>query len=165
MDINVSRTQPCVDISFADLDQVNGTFFSAQLAARQMAKQGTGGSIVLVASVCAHVALPGSRLSSYHASKGAVKMLSTALSIELAPHKIRCNIISPGYIESDMTKALREQVPEYYEIMHTEPPLKRIGDRNDLAPAIVYLLSDAASYTTGAEILVTGGIHAGRLDR
>ncbi|OAP57397.1 short chain dehydrogenase [Fonsecaea erecta] len=142
---------------------VNGTYFTAQLAAQQMQKQGTGGSLILIASVCAHVALPRTLLSAYNASKGAVKMLSTALAVELAPLNIRCNIISPGYIQSDMTKGLREKNPELADIMENAPPLRRIGNRNDLTGAAVYLLSDASAYTTGAEILVTGGMHAGRV--
>lgn len=75
---------------------VNGTFFAAQAAARHMVQQGHGGSIVMIASVCASVAIPGHKLSAYHASKGAVKTLTTALSVEMAPHGIRTNCISPG---------------------------------------------------------------------
>ncbi|KIV92218.1 hypothetical protein PV10_06676 [Exophiala mesophila] len=143
---------------------VNGTFFAAQLATKQMEKQGTGGRLVLIASVCAHCAIPGHHLAAYHTSKGAVKMLTTALSVELAPQGITVNSISPGYTESDMTKNLRKDHPHLVELMHTAPPLKRIGNRNDLMGAAVYLLSDAASYTTGTDILVDGGLHAGRIE-
>ena len=73
-----------------------GTFYSAKLAAEQMQKQGDGGSIVMIASIAAHNAIPGQRLSAYAASKGAVKSLAPALSVELAPHQIRVNTISPG---------------------------------------------------------------------
>jgi len=90
-------------------------------------------------------------------------MLSTALSVELAPQGIRCNTISPGFIETDMSRSLREQHPHLTELMHSSPPLRRIGNRNDLTGTAVYLLSDAASYTTGADITVTGGLHAGRI--
>ncbi|KAK5257971.1 hypothetical protein LTR40_008835 [Exophiala xenobiotica] len=163
----------CVDKPFGEqswdevrrvLDiNVTGTFFTAQMAAKQMEKQGTGGSLILIASVCAHCAIPGHRLSAYYASKGAVRMLSTALSVELAPQGIRCNTISPGFIETDMSRSLREQHPHLTELMHSSPPLRRIGNRNDLTGTAVYLLSDAASYTTGADITVTGGLHAGRI--
>ncbi|KIW14674.1 hypothetical protein PV08_07458 [Exophiala spinifera] len=142
---------------------VTGTFFAAQMAAKQMEKQGTGGSLLLIASVCAHCAIPGQLLSAYYASKGAVRMLNTALSVELAPQGIRCNAISPGFIDTDMSKTLREQRPHLVDIMHSSPPLKRIGNRNDLLGAAIYLLSDASSYTTGADITVTGGLHAGRI--
>jgi NAD(P)-dependent dehydrogenase (short-subunit alcohol dehydrogenase family) len=93
-----------------------------------------------------------------------MKMISTALSVELAPQGIRVNTISPGFIETDMSKDLRANRPRLVELMHTTPPLKRIGNRNDIAGTAIYLLSDAASYTTGADILVTGGLHAGRIE-
>lgn len=143
---------------------VEGTFFASQLATKQMIQQGTGGSIVMIASVCASVAVPGHRLSIYHASKGAVKTLSKTLAVELAPHGIRTNSISPGYIETDMTRALRVQRPHLVDLMHNAPPMKRIGNRNDLTPAIVYLLSDASSYTTGTNIHITGGLQSGRIE-
>lgn len=144
--------------------QIIGTFFAAQMAAGQMRKQGNGGSIVMLASVCADVAVPGHRLSIYHASKGAVKMLSRALAVELAPFQIRTNTISPGYTESDMTRKQRDELPHLVEIMNNAPPLKRIGTVNDLTGAMIYLLSDASRYTNGTDIQITGGLHAGRIE-
>lgn len=73
-----------------------GTFFTAQLAAKQMVKQGTPGSIVMVASIAAHHAVPSQRLAGYACSKGAVHSLMQQLAVELAPHQIRVNAISPG---------------------------------------------------------------------
>ncbi|KAK5945983.1 hypothetical protein PMZ80_000122 [Knufia obscura] len=143
---------------------VMGTFFATQLAVKQMLKQGTPGSIVLVASLCATQTTPGHRVSGYHASKGAVLMLAKGLAVELAPQNIRVNSISPGYTESDMTRKLREQYPQVIEVMHKVAPMKRIGNVNDLTPAVVYLLSDAAAYTTSADIQITGGLHAGRIE-
>ena len=138
-----------------------GTYFSAQLATKQMIAQGTGGSIVLVASVASYIYVPGHNLSAYSATKGAVRMLGKALAVELAPHGIRTNSISPGYIESAMTRELRVQYPHLVDIMQNTPPMRRIGNRNDLTGAVVYLLSDASSYTTGTDIQITGGLHAG----
>lgn len=91
-------------------------------------------------------------------------MLGTALSVELGPDNIRVNSLSPGFIDTELLTPLKEKAPERVEIMRKEPPMKRIGNRNDLTPAIVYLLSDASSYTTGAEIVVSGGVHAGRIE-
>lgn len=91
-------------------------------------------------------------------------MLSKALAVELAPHNIRVNTISPGYINSDMTQKQREQFPDLVEIMHKVPPMKRIGEPDDLTGAVVYLLSNASAYTTGADMLITGGLHAGRIE-
>lgn len=62
--------------------------------------------MVLIASQCAHCAIPGYRMAAYNASQGAVKMLSKALAAELAKFKIRVNTISPGFIDSDQTKAI-----------------------------------------------------------
>lgn len=73
-----------------------GTFYSAKLAAEQMKKQGNGGSILMICSITAHNVAPGHQLSAYSASKGAVRSLGPALSVELAPHRIRVNTISPG---------------------------------------------------------------------
>ncbi|KAJ9650379.1 hypothetical protein H2198_010314 [Neophaeococcomyces mojaviensis] len=159
-----NRARTCLIVHADKIMQIMGTFFATQLTVRQMLKQGTSGSIVMIASICAHQAAPGHKLSGYHASKGGVLMLSKALAVELAPHNIRVNTISPGYINSDMTQKLREQYPHLVEIMHKVPPMKRIGQPNDLTGAAVYLLSDASGYTTGSDILITGGLHAGRIE-
>ncbi|KAM3414774.1 hypothetical protein BST61_g9925 [Cercospora zeina] len=147
------------------LQEINvvGTYHSAQLIAEQLKKQGKSGSIVLIASITSHTVLPFHRMSAYGASKGAVKTLSEALAIELAPHKIRVNSISPGFIDTEMTQEVRTANPKMNDIMQNCPPLQRIGTRDDLTGAIIYLLSDAASYTTGADIAITGGLHVGRI--
>jgi NAD(P)-dependent dehydrogenase (short-subunit alcohol dehydrogenase family) len=133
------------------------------LTAAQIEKQGKGGSIVLIASITSHTVLPHHRMSAYGATKGAVKTLSEALAIELAPHKIRVNSISPGFIDTEMTQEVRAANPKMNDIMQNTPPLRRIGTRDDLTGAIIYLLSDAASYTTGTDIAITGGLHVGRI--
>ncbi|KIY03080.1 uncharacterized protein Z520_01547 [Fonsecaea multimorphosa CBS 102226] len=145
--------------------QVNvmGTMLSAQLAAKQMRAQNTGGSIVMIASVSAQSALPTQRLNIYAASKGAVKSLCVQLAVELAPLGIRVNTVSPGFIATEMTKGLAITRPELLTVFKSAPPMGRIGDRADLKGVVGYLLSDAAAYTTGADVLVTGGVHAGQL--
>ncbi|KAJ9611158.1 hypothetical protein H2200_004341 [Cladophialophora chaetospira] len=141
---------------------VMGTMLSAQLAAKQMRAQNTGGSIVMIASVSAGTALQTQRLNIYAASKGAVKSLCVQLAVELAPLAIRVNTVSPGFIATEMTKGLAATRPELLAVFNS-PPLGRIGDRADLKGVVGYLLSDAAAYTTGTDILVTGGVHAGLL--
>ncbi|KAK7743958.1 hypothetical protein SLS62_010420 [Diatrype stigma] len=153
----------CMDVN------VLGTYYSAQLAAIQMAKQEAtpfntrGGSIVMIASIAAHVASKGQNTSDYCASKGAVMSLAKALGVELAGLGIRVNSISPGYMETDMTLDLCKRLPWLGDIMHNEPPMRRMGDRTDLKVPVVYLLSNASAYHTSDDILITGGIHAGRL--
>ncbi|OQV08081.1 hypothetical protein CLAIMM_12405 [Cladophialophora immunda] len=148
---------------------VLGTYFAAQFAAAQMMRQEPlsdqqcRGSIVMVASIAAYVASKGQCTSDYCASKGAVVSLARALGVELAMKGIRVNSISPGYMMTDMTLDIADKNPHLASIMTTEPPMRRMGDRTDLKGLLVYLLSDASAYQTSEDILVTGGIHAGRL--
>ncbi|KAJ5396556.1 hypothetical protein N7509_004669 [Penicillium cosmopolitanum] len=137
-----------------------GSFFSAQLAARQMIKQGDGGSIVMIASIAAHCAIPAQRVSIYGASKGAIKLLGKTLAVEMAPFNVRVNTISPGFIETKMSA----QFEDIQEVFRSVPPMRRIGQAEDLALATAYLLGNGASYTTGADIAVTGGLHNGRIE-
>ncbi|OAA63462.1 NAD(P)-binding domain protein [Niveomyces insectorum RCEF 264] len=153
----------CININ------VLGTYYAAQLAAAQMAKQeptdfnARGGSMIFIGSVAAHAASKGQTTSDYCASKGAVVALARGLAVELAPMGIRVNSISPGYMLTDLTIELCDRMPWLAEIMTTEPPMRRIGDRIDLKVPVVYLLSDASAYHTGDDLKITGGIHAGRL--
>ena len=123
------------------------------------------GSIVLIASQSAHIGLPGYRMAAYNASKGGILMLSKALAVELGPQNIRVNTISPGFVDSQMTRDVRKLKPKREgDQMWLAPPLKRLSTQNDLTGAIVYLLSDAARHTTATDIEITGGLHAGTID-
>lgn len=121
----------------------------------------TSGSIVTIASIAAHRAIPGQHVSIYGASKAAVKLVTKTLAVELAPYKIRVNSISPGFISTDMSK----QFAHLEDVFNRVPPAGRIGQREDLALAVAYLLSPVgAGYTTGSDIPVTGGLHGGRIE-
>lgn len=128
-----------------------------------MQSQNTGGSLVLIASIASHMALPLQRLSMYGATKGAVRLMMTQLAVELAPLGIRVNTISPGFIRTDMTALCATQQPELYSVFSSAPPMGRIGETEDITGAVNYLLSDAAAYTTGADIPITGGLIGGRI--
>ncbi|KAJ5249119.1 hypothetical protein N7468_000570 [Penicillium chermesinum] len=135
------------------------------LVVKKLLEQGRAGSLVLIASQSAHIALPGYRMAAYNASKGAVLMLSKALAVELGPHNIRVNTISPGFVDSDMTRTVREHKSRMQgEQMWLAPPMRRLSTQNDLTGAVIYLLSDAARFTTGADIPITGGLHVGTID-
>ncbi|CAG7986935.1 unnamed protein product [Penicillium salamii] len=140
--------------------QVLGSFFSAQVAARQIVKQGSAGSIVMVASIAAHCAIPGQRVSLYGASKGAIKLLGKTLAVEMAPFNIRVNTISPGFIATKMSA----QFVDLQEVFKNTPPMGRVGQPDDLSFAVAYLLGDGSAYTTGTDIAVTGGLHNGRIE-
>lgn len=121
--------------------------------------------MVLIASQSAHIGLPGYRMAAYNASKGGILMLSKALAVELAPHNIRVNTISPGFVDSQMTRDVRaSKTKGQGEQMWLAPPMQRLSTQNDLTGAVVYLLSEAAKFTTAADIPITGGLHAGTID-
>ncbi|RYO26330.1 hypothetical protein AA0111_g8316 [Alternaria arborescens] len=133
------------------------------LAAKVIKDQGSGGSLVFIASIASHIALPLQRLPMYGATKGAVRVMMKQLAVELAPLKIRVNTVSPGFIRTDMTDLCATQQPELYSVFSSAPPMGRIGETSDITGAVNYLLSDASSYTTGADIPITGGLIAGRI--
>ncbi|KAG8632078.1 hypothetical protein KVT40_001218 [Elsinoe batatas] len=142
-----------------------GTYYSAQLATAQMSKQprlenaSGAGSIVMVASIAAHQASLGQYTSDYCSSKGAVLALSRQLAVELAGIGVRVNCLSPGYVMTDMTMDIAETRPGLAKIFNSEPPMKRMADRTELKGGAVFLLSDASSYMTGGELLMTGAIN------
>lgn len=104
-------------------------------------------------------------MAAYNASKGAIAMLCKALGVELAPKGIRVNSISPGFVDSDMTRNVRKHKSEREgEQMWLAPPNQRLSTQNDLTGAAIYLLSDASIHTTAADIPITGGLHAGTND-
>lgn len=141
---------------------VMGTFWTAKLVADHFQARGEGGSLVFIASVAAQgLIVPLQSLSIYSMSKAAVKGLVGPLAVELGDAGIRVNSISPGFIDSKMTRDNAVMFPKLTDAYHNSPPVRRIGQPSDLTPLVCYLLSDASTFTTGSDFLVTGGLHAG----
>ena len=116
-----------------------------------------GGAIVNVVSI---YALVGSRSgTSYHASKGAARALTRATAIQYAPEGIRVNAVFPGFVETGMTAELHAR-PGVREERVALTPLGRIAEPEDIAPGILYLASDEASFVTGTELVIDGGMTA-----
>jgi NAD(P)-dependent dehydrogenase (short-subunit alcohol dehydrogenase family) len=115
---------------------------------------GSGGAIVNVSSGAARLGAPGEYVD-YAASKGAIDTLTLGLSKELAADGIRVNAVRPGYIHTDMHASGGE--PGRVERLKDQIPLQRGGRPDEVARAILWLLSEEASYSTGAVIDVTGG--------
>jgi len=113
---------------------------------------GPGGSIV---NVCSVAAMAGHAAAAYTASKWALRGLSRTASLELGPRGIRVNAVFPGYIDTPMTASAP---PAFRTASEHAAPLGRAGRPEEVAEVIVFLLSNAAAYVTGAEIAVDGGV-------
>jgi 3alpha(or 20beta)-hydroxysteroid dehydrogenase len=127
---------------------VTGSLLGIQALSALMTE---GGSIVNVGSLAA---LTGHYASAYTISKWAVRGLSRVASLELGPRAIRVNTIHPGYIETPMTASAPDA---FKDISIAEAPLGRLGAVEDIAPLVVFLISDESSFISGAEIPVDGG--------
>ncbi|KAK9427037.1 putative short-chain dehydrogenase [Lipomyces doorenjongii] len=147
-------------IDFQKQSSVNGagTFFTVQWVVERLKKAGKPGSILMIASQAARHVCPGHLLAAYASSKGGVLAFARNLAVELAGNGIRVNTISPGYIATEMNLSLARQRPELHEIFQNAPPLKRMGTVDDLIGGLLYLLSDSASYLTGVDLPIDGGM-------
>ncbi|ODQ68287.1 NAD(P)-binding protein [Nadsonia fulvescens var. elongata DSM 6958] len=132
---------------------LNGSFIVTQAAARHMIVQGTGGSVVFIASMSGSIVNWPQPQSAYNASKAGVKHLMKSLAAEWAVHKIRCNSISPGYMDT----ALNRGYKTLFEDWKSRTPLGRLGDPDELTGACIYLASEASAYCTGSDITIDGG--------
>lgn len=133
-----------------------GTFFGTQLAVSTMQK---GGSIINISSVSGLIAVSGT--SVYSATKGGIRMFSKCAAVEFAPLGIRVNSIHPGFVETDIQFEARAGIgEENYRAILKQVPLGISGVPRDVANCALFLASDDASYITGAELVVDGGLTA-----
>jgi NAD(P)-dependent dehydrogenase (short-subunit alcohol dehydrogenase family) len=141
----------CIDLN------VTGALLVAREAARRLSRRhsGRGGAIVNISSVAANLGSPGEYVW-YAASKGAIDALTIGHSKELAGDGVRVNAVSPGLIETEI-HALSTGDPARAERLKPLIPLERAGTADEVARAVLFLLSDEASYITGANLRVSGG--------
>ena len=139
--------------SFSRVMQVNltGSFFLAQAAAKQMIKQGSGGSILFTSSVTGHQAHKD--LAAYGMSKAALEMLAKNLVIELSPYQININTVAPGATLTERTL----DDPEYIPVWSRITPMGRPATVTDIANTALFLVSAKAGHITGQTIIVDGG--------
>jgi len=154
--------------SFAEWRRVmavnaDGVFLGCKYAMPLLARS-KAPSIVNISSASGIVG--GANLAAYNASKGAVRLLTKSVALHGARKRppVRCNSVHPAFIEGDMVDGLVKHRPDPAKAMaklHAQIPIGRLGRPREVASTVVWLLSEASSFTTGSEVLVDGGLIAG----
>jgi gluconate 5-dehydrogenase len=147
---------PAADWQMILRTNIDSMFAAGQAVARPMVARGRG-RIINVCSVMSELGRPGT--AAYAASKGAVKMLTKGMAIDLAPHGINVNGLGPGYFKTELTAPLVADAAFNNWLIH-RTPARRWGEVDELAPAAVFLASDAARFVNGHILYVDGGISA-----
>ena len=132
---------------------LSGSFFAIQQVLQGMMK-GRWGRVINISSVVGEMGNPGQ--ANYVASKAGLIGLTKALAQEMASRNITVNAIAPGFVETDMTAVLSQEVRDN---MLNHVPLRRMGQPGDIAAAVVFLAGDGASYITGHVLDVNGGLY------
>jgi NAD(P)-dependent dehydrogenase (short-subunit alcohol dehydrogenase family) len=140
---------------------VKGVFFCTKHAIPHMKANGSG-SIVNLSSIYGIVG--AADFPPYHASKGAVRLMTKNDALLYAPHKIRVNSIHPGYIWTPLVERLGTEMPggleAFRKTLDAKHPIGTVGEPDDIGWAIVYLASDEAKFLTGSELVIDGGYTA-----
>lgn len=147
LEMDLGAWQKTVDVN------IRGYFLTSVEAARRMLRQGKG-SIINVASVSAF--RPMENQVCYSLTKAAIVNMTLGLAREWAPHGIRVNALAPGIVETRFAAAMHQD-PKLRAMLERLVPLGRIAQPEEMAGAVVYLASDAASYTTGSCLTADGG--------
>jgi len=133
---------------------LNGAFYVAVAFARRLVTLGRAGSIINTASMSGTVVNVPQEQASYNASKAALVQMTKSLAVEWVQYNIRVNAISPGYIATDLTVNVN---PGWIKQWESMTPQGRLGKPDELAGLVIYLASDASTFTTGGNFIVDGG--------
>jgi NAD(P)-dependent dehydrogenase (short-subunit alcohol dehydrogenase family) len=162
----VGVNKPTDEVTEEEWDKVTavnqkGVFFCTKHAIPQLRKAG-GGSIINLSSIYGLVGAPD--FPPYHASKGAVRLMTKTDAMLYAPDKIRVNSIHPAYIWTPLVEAIGKASPEglekFREKIGALHPLGHVGEPDDVAYGILYLASDESKFVTGSELVIDGGYTA-----
>jgi NAD(P)-dependent dehydrogenase (short-subunit alcohol dehydrogenase family) len=148
-----------LDLEEEDFDRVirvnlKGVFLTGQAAARQMAAQGRGGTIINMSSVNAVMAIPA--IAPYVAAKGGVNQLTKVMALSLVDKGIRVNAIGPGSINTEVFKSVNTDQAAMNKLL-SRTPMGRVGEPDEVASVAVFLASEDSSYITGQTIYPDGG--------
>ena len=149
LDTTVDDWRAVVDVN------LTGSFVTARAVARRLVAAGRPGAIVAVTSM--NGVAPGPNAGAYGATKAGIALLTRQMALEWGPHGIRVNAVAPGLIDGGMSAPIYAD-PEVRRRREARVPLGRLGQPADVAAVVLFLLSDAAAYVTGTEVLVDGGV-------
>jgi NAD(P)-dependent dehydrogenase (short-subunit alcohol dehydrogenase family) len=143
--------------TYHDLLDINlhGAVFTLREGAKHMVAQGKGGSLIVCGSGSIFQGVP--TMGHYALAKGALNALAKSIAAELGPHGIRCNVIAPGFIITEMTMADPAIGKMIADMVAAKAPIGRAGNPDDLWGAAVYLASDLSRYHTGDTLIIDGG--------
>lgn len=155
----INARGPAIDFTEEDWDlvqdvQLKYVFFMSQAVAKHMKEKGIKGKIINIASLTSLLGLKN--MVSYACAKSAILGLTRVLSNEFAEYGINVNAFGPGYVKTDMTKAIFDD-PEKVKSLMSRIPMNRFGDPEDMIGAAIFLASSASDYVTGQVIYVDGG--------
>ncbi len=154
----ITKDKLAIRMSIDDFDSVitanlKSTFMGCRDALKTMSKKRFG-SVVNISSIVGEMGNPGQ--TNYSASKGGVNAMTKSFAKEGSARAIRFNCVTPGFIRTDMTDDLKDEVKDEYT---RNIPLKRFGEAKEVADAVAFLLSDHSSYITGEILKVNGGLY------
>ena len=158
----VNSPTPFLEITEEEFDRIvhvnfKGVFLGCQVFGRHLVEAGHGGSIINLGSMSGVV--PLSRVFTYSATKSAVHNLSMNLAREWAPHRVRVNVLVPGFFPAEQNRKILQ--PDRVDRIMGHTPMARFGEARELVGATLLLASDnASSFITGEELIVDGGFHA-----
>ncbi|MDE1656783.1 SDR family NAD(P)-dependent oxidoreductase [Actinotignum sanguinis] len=162
--VNNAGVQPVISLEEMTVEQwkqvvnvnLNGTFIVSKKMASRMVHANVAGSIINIASV--EASIPAMNHAHYDASKAGVKMMTRNFALEFGKYGIRVNSVSPGLIDSD--GRLAESWPAGYQSWMAGVPLRRTANTQDIGRACVFLASESASFISGHDLVVDGGMSA-----
>lgn len=158
----VVQNAPSLEVDLADWRRVidvnlHGVFHTARAFGRHMVAAGRG-SVVNISSICGEVAVHPQPQAAYNAAKAGVNLLTRSLAVEWAG-RVRVNAVAPGYTATELTLLGRSK-PEWFNTWLAGIPMGRLADPREIALAVAFLASDAASYITGTVVTADGGYTA-----